>query len=458
MIKPIKRKISFAIAFYLACSLFFVGPAVAKDKTKESNPKTSAERPTRPSIIANIVAQQFDINNSYSSIIGYSSVDSSAYLSRNLLKSLKPEVVTKLNQESKAFAFLNLKIDINNAASYGRGYIYPICAIVVDNVTYGDVNNCEKHAAWIEDEWINNHAIAMGKISSSDFEAGIKDLENLASSAKNSPKSTYDRSNIVWQSIFNAHSNSEELYVKNSEQSDINLISALNALKKIDQKTFVKNNSALVCYFLARLGAHKQSTDCYNASTPASQRGTLWPVVQQSVSHRIKGDYQASLSLLETLKSSPEAIRTMPYNYHTAWSLLGLKRYEDAEKILTQGLSFQPRYAGAMLMRACAYSSIGKRDLALKDTKNAFEQINKYPKESLSYKNYKLEKIHPGYELLQQPNGDMAKASSYLCKTYVEGNERKDKSPLLSTTSAQEIVELVTEAFKEQLRSTIIQP
>jgi tetratricopeptide (TPR) repeat protein len=86
--------------------------------------------------------------------------------------------------------------------------------------------------------------------------------------------------------------------------------------------------------------------------------------------YRQQGDYAEALRSLDSLPDDQRR-EGMPFHYHRAWTLMLLHRDDEALAEIDQGLSYQPDYESAYLLRSCLRARLGRLQLALEDQEHA---------------------------------------------------------------------------------------
>lgn len=120
------------------------------------------------------------------------------------------------------------------------------------------------------------------------------------------------------------------------------------------------------------LGAYEEAAAAYRKALELDQPKPHWPLIGLARVERIQGRYDAAMQYLDrVLALWGQDNATMPIYYHRAWvsSLKGADpKVVDA---ITRGLEYQPDYAEAFRIRACAYARLGNLANALKDIQHA---------------------------------------------------------------------------------------
>ena len=106
-----------------------------------------------------------------------------------------------------------------------------------------------------------------------------------------------------------------------------------------------------------------------------------WPdqaaeaTVEIGALYRQRGDYRRALATLDDYARGRDAsqLNGMKFHYHRAWTLVLLGRDEEAVREIDQGLTTQPDYSAAFLLRSCARARLGRLAEALADQRRALE-------------------------------------------------------------------------------------
>jgi tetratricopeptide (TPR) repeat protein len=91
--------------------------------------------------------------------------------------------------------------------------------------------------------------------------------------------------------------------------------------------------------------------------------------------YRQRGDYPRALATLDDYARTGDAAQMdgMKFHYHRAWTLVLLGRDEEALREIERGLTTQPDYSAAFLLRSCARARLGRLAEALADERRALE-------------------------------------------------------------------------------------
>jgi tetratricopeptide (TPR) repeat protein len=91
--------------------------------------------------------------------------------------------------------------------------------------------------------------------------------------------------------------------------------------------------------------------------------------------YRQRGDYRRALATLDDYArtADPARLDGMKFHYHRAWTLVLLGRDEEALREIDRGLTTQPDYSAAFLLRSCARARLGRLAGALADQRRALE-------------------------------------------------------------------------------------
>lgn len=126
---------------------------------------------------------------------------------------------------------------------------------------------------------------------------------------------------------------------------------------------------------LVALGGYDEALTLYQ------EIGRRWPdqasqaTVEIGSLYRQRGDYRRALATLDDYARGRDAseVDGMKFHYHRAWTLMLLGRDEEALREIEQGLTTQPDYAAAFLLRSCARARLGRLAEALADQRRALE-------------------------------------------------------------------------------------
>ena len=86
----------------------------------------------------------------------------------------------------------------------------------------------------------------------------------------------------------------------------------------------------------------------------------FWTAIRTGAIHRIRGEYEAALQVLDELARQLGRQTATPVHYHRAMTHNEVGRFEEAIAELDRGLETQPDYMWAFLERACSYAQLGR--------------------------------------------------------------------------------------------------
>jgi tetratricopeptide (TPR) repeat protein len=131
---------------------------------------------------------------------------------------------------------------------------------------------------------------------------------------------------------------------------------------------------------LIALGGYEEALEVYR------EIGRRWPeqafqtAVNIGTLYRQQGDYPRALATLDDYARTgdAESMDGMRFRYHRAWTLILLRRDEEALREIETGLRTQPDYAAAYQLRSCARARLGRPAEALEDQRRAMELTAAY--------------------------------------------------------------------------------
>lgn len=132
----------------------------------------------------------------------------------------------------------------------------------------------------------------------------------------------------------------------------------------------------LVGWILERLGAYGEALETFDLLL---DEGTDWAfrrTMARAAIMRLRGDFEESLAEIDSL-GLDGIDEGMMFNYHRAWTLIGLGRYEEAIANIDLGLGTQSDYSYAYLRRSCALASMGRITEALADERRGHALLHR---------------------------------------------------------------------------------
>lgn len=188
-----------------------------------------------------------------------------------------------------------------------------------------------------------------------------------------------------------------------------------------------------------QLGDYDAAEAVYDGILKSWPDETYRITVRRAALARLKGEYQRSLDLLNSLVDDSSGDLGMKFYYHRGWTLMKLGRFKEAIADLTHGIESEPQYAWAYVLRGCSYASVGQRDHAAGDFDEASALLRALPSARHSARlQQDIDLADSSAELLKRGGSDEAKAAGRVCdRVWDSFDKLRPRSPLLGTQAAQ---------------------
>ncbi|HEX6742026.1 MAG TPA: tetratricopeptide repeat protein [Sphingomicrobium sp.] len=257
---------------------------------------------------------------------------------------------------------------------------YPLCSVQIEETRVEIGRSCPDRIAVAKGGLVERLTVARAEIAAGSPRPAVETL----SAALADPKLSPELKLFALRSRTAAYRSIADREKPGSEAADLALVRTLSDVREIARlNPDSAGPQASIAYLLQELGDYDGARRTFEQILAKWPERKINPTIDLAAILRNQGDNQAALDLINSLVAdhSPADLG-MRFYYHRGWTLLELRRFDEAIADFSEGLRSQPDYPGAFMLRACAYASVGNLPFALSDVETAGRLLRRLPQEA----------------------------------------------------------------------------